>query len=84
MANPTKVQMSLRAVLGRINRRLRQAGEHLYTNRADREQSTLGHYYIVNLRENRIARTHVDVEALAREMGLLKPWEEIMQEKTGT
>jgi hypothetical protein len=36
-----------------------------------------GDFYVVNFKHGGIVQTHVDVEDLARKLGVLKPWEEV-------
>ena len=61
----------LSAVIKRINRRLAHDGEQLRTLRNDRCLSDFGRYYIVNDDRCLIA-AHVDPDALARELDVLK------------
>jgi hypothetical protein len=71
-----KVPVSLRAVLQRINRKLRDDGEAIRAARSERARSDFGDYYVVSDRSG-VWPTHVDPEALAREIGVLQPWEEM-------
>jgi DNA-binding response OmpR family regulator len=70
-----KIKVSERALLARLRRALAKEGEILKTTRP-RDYSTLGDYYIVNDR-NCVTAAGVDLESLAREMKLLKPYEEV-------
>lgn len=78
-AKPTKVNVSEKALIARINRQLAKQEERLKTNRSDRDFVTLGHYYIVNWNRNCVTSTHHNLSALAEEMGVLKPWEEVVE-----
>ena len=69
--------VSVQAVIQRINRKLKAVDEKLKVPRGRGLQSSLGEYYIVNFARNWIVKHHVDPEALGREMGVLKPWEEV-------
>ncbi len=69
------VPVSFQAVFQRINRRLAGAQQALRITRSDRWRSDLGEYYIVDFNRHTIVATHVYPEALARELGVLQPWE---------
>lgn len=74
---PTHVPVSERALLARINRRLAAKGQAV---KKCREQSRwhkdLGSHYLVDVRANLIAATDVDLGDTAKELGLLKPYEQ--------
>ena len=72
-----KVAVSERAIFQRINRKLHQDGEMLKTSRSERVEQQVGRYYVVDIRRNFIARRDVDLIALGRELGVLKPWEAV-------
>lgn len=76
----TKIPVSERALVARINRKLRQDAEALHRSRGTRFWSDLGDYYIVDFRRNSLVRGHVDIEELAHELGVLKPWESLAAE----
>jgi hypothetical protein len=67
----------LRAVIQRINRKLHHEDERLRTTRSDRWRNDLGDFYIVNWRFNWIVAQHVEPEALAREIGVLRSNEQV-------
>jgi hypothetical protein len=73
-----KAAVSLRAVIQRINRRLAADDEVLKVARGARAQLDLGDFYILNTRGNWIDHKNVDPEALARELGVLKAWEKVV------
>jgi hypothetical protein len=84
MRKPKAVQVpvSERAVLARINRKLAGDNEQIRQPRpGTRAQAELGDFY--RLRFGRggsepstnVIDTHVDLETLARELGVLSPWE---------
>ena len=70
-----KVPIAKRAVVARINRKLKHDGRMLKTLRGYKAQSDLGDYYVVDLDRNMIIETHVDPEAYGREIGVLEEWE---------
>jgi hypothetical protein len=76
-----RVPVSFRALMQRINRKLAKKEEQLCSNRSDHWSSDLGAYYVLNLRSNSITDDHVDPEALGREIGVLRPWEVVEEEK---
>lgn len=72
-----KISVSERAVIQRINRKLRPHDEMLRKSRGGRAMQSVGDYYVVNFDRNYIAQQDVDVEGLARELAVLKPWEKV-------
>jgi hypothetical protein len=40
--------------------------------------SDLGHYYILDFKHNWIVKRHVDPEELARDLGVLKDYEQLL------
>src|SRR5262245_48001021 len=73
-----KVPVSMRALLQRINRKLKhegRAGQMLRTART--WTNDLGNYYAIDFDSNLIIAQHVDPETWGREMGVLRPWEEL-------
>ena len=74
----TKVPVSMRALIQRINRKLAQDEQILRATRGDgRTRQEFGDYYIVNTRTNGVDANHVDPEELARELKVLRDWEEV-------
>lgn len=80
-----KVPVSLRAVVQRINRRLREKGQTLRKIRGMeavyRAQRGLGQWYVADVNRNRIVREYADVEELARQLDVLDPWEALSEEE---
>jgi hypothetical protein len=77
-AKPSKVGVTTRAVIQRINRKLADQDEALKTARSERMRQQVGDYYVLDLRINGILHHDVDPAAMAREMGLLKAWERVI------
>ena len=75
MAKATKVPVSQRALIQRINRALAKENEALKAARSERDRQQLGNYFVIDLHRNTVQAQHVDLEALARELGVLKPYE---------
>jgi hypothetical protein len=71
----TTVPVSMRALVQRVNRRLKVVGEVLKAARSERVASSVGQFFIV--RRNKIAIQHVDPEAFGRELGVLSAWEHV-------
>jgi hypothetical protein len=70
--------VSRRALIQRINRKLRATNELLRAYRGDgRGRQNLGDLYVLDLRRNFAVRTHVDLEQIGRELGVLHAWEEV-------
>jgi hypothetical protein len=84
---PTKkVQVSERAVLQRLNRKLQsqnlrvKKARGFYADGVYHENSNLGRYYVINVGKNSLSDSHVRLEALGRDEGCLAPWEEIAED----
>jgi hypothetical protein len=80
MAEKRKVGVTTRALIQRINRKLKPDLEALKVSRGERMRFDLGEYYVIDYRLNAIQRHNVDPEALARELGVLRAWEEEVNE----
>ena len=81
-AKPSKVPVSERAVVQRINRKLRQEHEQLHATRPGTQaELTLGRYYVRNVTGNYIVSMHVDVEKLGREVEAIAEWEEMVEDE---
>ena len=74
-----KVPVTARAAIQRINRALAQDDMVLRTARGVQEHINVGHYYVVNTRINGVVYRYKDVnlEDLGRELGVLKPYEQV-------
>ncbi|MFE8034651.1 hypothetical protein [Thiohalocapsa marina] len=70
----TKVPVSERALIARINRRL-PGDVRLKKLKGDRWLSTMGRFYTLDERLNAVIDKFVDPEALAREIGALADYE---------
>jgi hypothetical protein len=76
LAKHTTVPVSMRALVQRINRKLKADGEMLKMARG-RAASSVGRYFICNPQRNWIVKERVDPEALGRELGVLAAWERV-------
>ncbi len=59
------------ACIKRINRKLAHENERLCTSQSYGEKSNLGSHYILDVHRNSPVRYPVDVEEIARELGVL-------------
>ena len=76
----TTVPISSRALIARINRSLRDARKQLIASRPNSASLTeIGRYYVVDVAGNRVIRKHVELEAYAREIGVLRAWERLAE-----
>ena len=73
-----KIRVTMEALIGRINRKLRRRGERLKTLRGDRDLRTIGRYYCVSGQS--VTRTRIDPVQLGREVRALRPWETVEEE----
>ena len=67
--------VSMRAVIQRINRKLKPDLEMLKATRGERMRREFGDYYVIDFRRNFVTHTRVDPEEMARDLGVLKEWE---------
>jgi hypothetical protein len=72
-----KLPVSRRAIVQRINRKLADKPVQLCKNR---QEDT---YYLIDTRRNRVLEQIVDLEEKARELEVLRPWEEEAYQKGG-
>lgn len=70
-----KIPVSEKAVLARVNRRLDRDDQAVKKTRRKSIVSYIGEYTRVDYRRGGVVENHVDLEALAREVGALEPWE---------
>ena len=74
----------------RINRKLKKTGEELRASRSDKQAEELGNYFTVHTgtfggpqkhTSKGVCLTFVKLDKLGRELGVLKPWEEVSEEE---
>jgi len=75
-----KVPVSVKALVQRINRRLKDDEQILKKSRGARARLDLGEWYVLNWNRNLIVDKRVDPEELARELGVLHEWEVLVSE----
>jgi len=71
-----KLKVSRAALFARIKRKLGHEEERLYASRSERARLDVGDFYVLDLRRNLITASFVDPVELARELGVLKPFED--------
>lgn len=72
-----KVPLSERALLKRINRKLKKDHEMVKKCRGDRWRHELGDLYAVDLYRNVIVVKNIDLEDEAKKLGVIQPWERL-------
>lgn len=78
-----RAPLTTNAVIQRINRKLRPEWRRLRACRHNsRWWNDLGDYYIVDLDRNAIVRSHVEPETYGRELGVVKPFEQVVASST--
>ena len=73
-----KVTVSERAILARINRKLAKDNEVVKKARTMRTQNDMGDFYRLDLHRNCVIGHDVDLADLAAEIGVLRPWEQVV------
>ena len=74
-----KISLTRSAVIQRINRKLSANNERLRVTRNDeRLLREVGQFYITG--SEGVNRRNVDLEALARKLDVLRPWETILDD----
>jgi hypothetical protein len=69
-----------KAIIARVNRKLKPDLEMLRKTRGRMMQSNFGEFHVIDLRRNCILDTHVDPETYARELGVMRGYEFIKDE----
>jgi hypothetical protein len=78
--NPNMLEITEKALVSRINRKLAhegQAGEGLRKSRSSRARDDLGDFYVLDFSTNVVTEKDVDPERLGRKLGVLKPGEAV-------
>jgi hypothetical protein len=83
-ASIQRVPITLRALTARINRHLAGQGQALKRSRGMTASTALGDHYLVDLARNQVAVMHVDIERLARDLGVLAGWEELAESQASS
>jgi hypothetical protein len=75
-----QVAVSRRALIQRINRKLRDSDRMLKATRGERARVDVGDYYVIDVRVNGIVEKDVDLEETARDLGVLTAYERLVEE----
>lgn len=75
-------EVSEDALIKRINRKLKSSGtwEQVRTSRGQQLTQNLGRHYLLDVFRNMIGDHHIDIEDLARELGVMRPLEQMPAE----
>jgi hypothetical protein len=73
----TTIPVTKRALLQRINRKLKASGQHVLATRGTAARREVGEFYQVNVDRNSHVASHVNLERLGRELEVLAPWERL-------
>lgn len=79
MAKSQSAPVTRRALVQRINRSLAKDGEQMKATRGNAARVELGDYYIVDLGLNAITKKRVSPEELGRKLGVLQPYETVIE-----
>jgi len=71
------VPVSMRGLMQRINRKLQPEGEQMKRSVGARARAELGGFWIVG--ESGLVLENVDPVSFARKLGVLRPWERVIQ-----
>jgi hypothetical protein len=81
MPTQQKVPVTRRALVQRIKRKLRDRDEMLVsTSRGAVASGDLGDFCVVGIHGYNISQARVDPEKLGRKLGVLQPWEQLVDE----
>ena len=74
-AGPVRIPITRRALIQRIDRKLQGQGQRLRSHGRmnARDRRYFGDYVVVN--DRGVVRSRVNLEALGRELEVLRPWE---------
>ena len=74
-----RVRVSLGAVRNRVDRALRLENDRvrLKRSRGAKCVQDLGEWFVLEIYRNFVVQHHIDLEAYARELGVLAPYEEM-------
>jgi hypothetical protein len=75
----TFISIERRALLARINRRLKARGEQMFRTRGQKAAKEIGPWYIVSLEKRLVADSRLELETCARRLGALSEWERLAE-----
>jgi len=80
MSKATKIPITRRALIQRLQRALKEDELILRAARNERVRQEMGDYYTIDLRTSGVMERDVDLEDIAREYGVLKDYEKLEAE----
>ena len=78
MAKTPKIPVTRRALMQRLNRKLRHDGKRIDASRTQQMRDQYGDFHMVDFTRNQLIEWHIKPEEMARELGVLKPYEQIV------
>jgi hypothetical protein len=75
------IPITRRALVARLNRKLKADDQMIKFPRSERVKLDLGDAYVWDWRRNLALETFVDVEDMARELGVLHEWERLVDDE---
>jgi hypothetical protein len=81
MTHEAGIPVTERALIQRINRVLRRDGRILKATRGEHSLREVGQYYILGFDRNAVRTLHVDIQELARELGVLRSFERLEEKR---
>ncbi len=73
-----KARITMRALIQRINRKLAKEEQKLKKSRGLQMSYDVGDYFIIDTYQNNTAAINIDPVELGKEIGVLKPYEEVL------
>jgi hypothetical protein len=80
-ADKAGIPVTERALIQRVNRVLRSDGRILKVSRGDGARREVGRYYVVGFDRNAVRTLHVDIQELARELGVMRSFERLEERR---
>jgi hypothetical protein len=76
-----KVPVSMRALIQRINRKLAKDYQRVGRKRGGTwyQSNETQEYFLLDVYQNRVLDTDLDPEWFGRKIGVLQPWEEVIE-----
>ncbi len=75
-----RIPVTERAALQRINRKLKGDYRQVRKTRTARDRGNLGEYFLLDTYRNFVVDTYVDLETMAKSLGVMGEWETVIEE----
>jgi hypothetical protein len=72
-----KVYVTEKTIYCRLNRKLKHQGLKLRMARNTNTETSVGRYFAVDIEGNYVAQTFIDLGGMAKDLGVLRAWEEV-------